>query len=436
MWPINATKPIAMLKRFGSSPLVRNVLAVASGTVAAQVIVFAFSPLITRIYSPEVFGLQGVFLSLISVFSPVIALRYPMAIIIAETETGAIRLALLSLLIALSTASLLWLILFAGGQTLLQLLGAEGLGSLILFLPLALICIAMQDVADYYAARLGAFRVVGLVEIAQAFMVNFARVTVGLVAPVAATLISITAIGPALKAVLIRVATQEQRCPLPSPSRVETRELLKKHRDFPLYRMPTDVLNALSQSVPVLLLASLFSPAAAGLYALTRSVLNLPSNIIGVAIGNVLYVRFAELSRQGQPLMPLLLRCTGGLLALAPIIIGLAWFAPSVFALAFGEEWREAGYYAQWMALWTGLSLSNIPAIRLAPVIGGQQLLLIANIAILAARTAGMYGTAWSTGDARLAVAIFSIISLISNTLLTLFLILQCSRYEKHLIRY
>jgi len=66
-----------MLKFLPISLLLRNVFAVASGTAAAQVVVFAFSPLITRIYSPEVFGLQGVFLSLIGILSPVIALRYP-----------------------------------------------------------------------------------------------------------------------------------------------------------------------------------------------------------------------------------------------------------------------------------------------------------------------------------------------------------------------
>ena len=418
-----------------SSSLIGNVLAVGSGTAAAQIVVFAFSPLITRIYSPEIFGLQGVFLSLIGILSPVIALRYPMAIITAETDAEALRLVRLSLLIAIGVAGLLWLILLGSGQTVLHVLGAEGLGALILFLPLALLGVALQDVTDFHAARLGLFRLVGIIAVLQAFATNLARVLGGLAAPVAATLVTVTALAPAIKAVMLRMGARELRRPAPELSRVEAAAMLNRHRDFPVYRMPTDVLNALSQSVPILFLSALFSPASAGLYALTRSVLNLPSNIIGAAVGNVLYARFAELYRQGQPLSPLLLRSTGALLAFAPVIIGLAWFAPSVFAFVFGEEWREAGHYAQWMAWWLGVALANVPVVRLAPVINAQNVLLFANILILAVRAAAMFGVAWMDGSAGLAVAVFSVVSMIANSVLIVVLLQRCLTCDRNVAR-
>jgi len=40
-----------------NSALVRNVALVGSGTAGAQAITMAFSPVITRIYGPEAFGL-------------------------------------------------------------------------------------------------------------------------------------------------------------------------------------------------------------------------------------------------------------------------------------------------------------------------------------------------------------------------------------------
>lgn len=402
---------------------IRNVLAVATGTIGGQVIVFAFSPLITRIYSPGIFGLQGVFLSLISILSPLIALRYPMAIVIVKDEDDARRIARLSLLIAFGLSCLSGLILLVARQHVLVLLGAEALGALIWFLPLALFCVALQDVADYRAARLGAFRLVGIVTMAQAFITSLARVLGGLISPVAAILVGVTSVAPAVQSTLLRLGTRKRYGPSPAMSRPQALALLDAHRDFPLYRTPTDVLNAASQSVPVILLAALFSPAAAGLYALTRSVLNLPSNVIGTAAGNVLYVRFAELAREGRPLTPLLLRSTGALLALAPLIVGPAWFAPQVFAFVFGEEWREAGHYAQWMALWIAMMVSNVPVTRVVPVIGRQGLSLLFNVVLLAGRCLSVLGIYWASGSALMAVAWFSassaVLIILANAMFT-----------------
>lgn len=396
-------------------PLVRNAFAVMSGTAAGQVVVVLFSPLITRIYTPEVFGLQGMFLSLVTILSPAIALRYPMAIVVARNDTDAQRLAFLSLLIAFALSVLLSFLLLVAQGPMLLVLGAEPLGSLIWFLPLALFCVALRDVADYRAARIGSFRLIGVVTFLQALLANLARVLGGLIAPVAAVLIAISSIAPSVQAGLLAFGNRHQRQRLMPLRRPRALALLRRHRDFPFYRVPTDVLNSASQSVPVILLAALFSPAAAGLYTLTRSVLNLPLNVIGVAIGNVLYARFAELEHARQPLMPLLIRATLALAALAPLIVGAAWFAPQVFALVFGEEWREAGHYARWMSLWLGVSIANVPAVRLAPVIRRQALMLVANVIFLIVRILAIVAAFWIGGDAAAAVAAFSVVSLIFN---------------------
>lgn len=393
------------------SPLLRNVLAVASGTAMSQVVVFLFSPLITRIYSPEVFGLQGIFLSLVSILSPIIALRYPMAIITAETDEEMLKLARLSILVAAILACSFWILLVAGGQPLFSLLGAEGLGSLIFFLPLALFCVALQDVTNYRAARLGLFRLVGVVSVIQAFITNLARVLGGLASPVAAILVTITSLAPSIDAAIMRLGSKQLRRRATGLTLTEAGILLKQHRVFPIYRMPTDVLNAASQAVPVILLAALFSPAAAGLYVLTRSVLNLPINIIGSAVGNVLYARFAEMSREGASLLPLLLRSTGALLAFAPIIIGLSWFAPPVFAYVFGEEWRESGNYAQWMALWIALMLSNVPSTRTLPVIRRQGFALFFNFALFVVRVGAVIVAWYVSSSALTAIAWYSLLS-------------------------
>lgn len=423
------------MARLLRSGLIRNILAVVSGTAAAQVIGLAFSPLITRIYSPEVFGLQGVFLSFISILGPVIALRYPMAIITAETEAEALHMGRMSLQVALIMASLLFLILLAGGELVLKLVGAEGLGALVLFLPLALIFVALQEVHDYRAARLGFFRLVGIVEVVQAFMTNLARVLGGFISPIAAILVSVTTLTPAVKAVMLIAGTRGMRSTAPGCKLVERKTLLKKHREFPLYRVPTDVLSALSQSVPVMMLAALFSPAAAGLYFLARTVINLPLNVLGSALGNVMYARFAELGREGKPLFPLAAKATlfqlivpGGGIAIA------ALFFPILFAFAFGEEWRVSGSYAQWMCLWIICMLTNVPTVRALPVIRRLKWHLLFNSLIFVTGAIGLY-TGYRIGSNPIsAVAWYSVtIAIVYAAQITTYLVLIL-KYDREMV--
>lgn len=421
----------SLIERMKSSSLIRNLAAVTSSAALAQAIVFAFSPLITRIYGPEAFGAQGVFLSLISILTPAIALRYPMAIVTAQRDTEAQYLARISLQIAAALAVFLFLILLLFHGPISGLLGADILGYLILFLPVALFCVALQDVTTYQAARLNQFGLVAKVTIIQAFVINAARVLGGLLAPIAATLIAITAVVPSLQALQLWRRTKD-KLPRASRSRArQTRAILRKHREFPLYRVPTDVLNAASQSAPVILLASLFSPAAAGLYALTRSVFNLPLNIISTAMSNVLYARFAELARERRPITPLLIKMTFFLLLPAPIIVGVSYFAPTIFAFMFGEEWREAGHYAQWMSIWIVFGIANLPAIRIAPIIQRQQQLFVANILMLVVRVLAILAGYYYYRDARTAVILFSLVSAASNVAIILDFILPTRKFDR-----
>ena len=388
----------------------RSVFAVASGTALAQVVVVAFSPLITRIYSPEVFGLQGVFLSLISILGPLIALRYPMAIIIADSDDEALKIGRLALYVAITVACIMWGVLLVGGQTVTTLIGAEGLGALVFLLPLALLSVAVQNISDYRAARLGVFRLVGIVSVLQALVTNLARVLGGLWSPVAAILIAVTTLAPAVKSAMFMVGSKEMRARAPALKRSDAIALLKKHRDFPIFRAPTDLIHALSQSAPIILLSALYSPTAAGFYLLAHTVIKLPLNILGSALGNVVYARIAELSREKRALFPFVVRVTAFQLAIPGGSLAVsAFFFPPIFQFVFGENWMDSGTYAQWMVLWIIGMLTNIPGVKALPVIGAQSWHLFFNSFIAVAGIGALVLASQLSGSVYDAIVYFSI---------------------------
>lgn len=414
------------LRRLRESPLFKRVFQVIGGNSAAQLIVIASAPLITRIYSPEVFGIQGVFLSVVALLAPVVALRYPMAIVLARGNREIRQAEQASLFVALIVCLVVLVSLLVAREPISVALGLDGLGLLVLLVPLMLFFTATQEIVEYRAARFNRFREISVVTALHALFINGSRIVAGLFYPVASTLVSISTAGPAVLTWLLGTSIKERgrsrrRRPLAFRNFRSLRTFLKAKREFPFFRSPADLLTAASEALPVIVLTALSGPAVAGFYTLARSVLNLPTNVIGNAIGNVYYAHFAEKAREDKPLFASALTSTL-ILLLGPglvIVVGCL-FAPALFSFVFGGEWREAGVYAQWMAVWVAIGLAAVPSVRLAPVIAKQGVLLVFRIVSLALQVGAMFFAHHATGDPLTVVIAFSLVSAASHAGLTL----------------
>ena len=106
---------LQILNRAWHSRFARNVVVVASGTAGAQAITMVFAPLITRIYSPDAFGLLGTFSAIAVVAASVAALAYPIAIILPRDDHDALGLAKLSAILSCGIALLAAALLAVGG---------------------------------------------------------------------------------------------------------------------------------------------------------------------------------------------------------------------------------------------------------------------------------------------------------------------------------
>lgn len=58
----------------------KNIFTLLSGTIIAQAIPIAISPILTRIYTPDDFGVFALFLAISSVFGSISTAKYELAI--------------------------------------------------------------------------------------------------------------------------------------------------------------------------------------------------------------------------------------------------------------------------------------------------------------------------------------------------------------------
>lgn len=410
------------LRRLTKSKFARNVAIVATGTAGAQAITLAFAPIVTRLYGPEAFGLLGTFMALVSVLTPIAALSYPIAIVLPKGDSDAKGIARLSAYLAFGIAVCTALILLVVGDWLVELLSVQAISSFILLIPVAMLFSAWLQIAKQWLIRKKQFKITAKVAIAQAFIFSSAKAGIGWFNPVAAVLIVLATLDSALHTAMLALGTK--RAALQEPQQdahpqTRLRELARRYYDFPLYRTPQIFINAVSQSLPVLMLASFFGPAQAGFYAIGRAVLGVPSTLIGQSVGDVFYPRIAEAAHNGENLTRLILKATLALAVagFAPFAIVVA-FGPWLFGYVFGAEWVTAGEYARWLALWMFFMFLNNPSVNALPILSAQGFHLIFTIFTIATRVIMLAAGYYVFDSDLVAVALFGASGAIINILL------------------
>lgn len=425
---------INQIRKTSRSKFVRNVTIVATGTASAQLITIVFSPIITRIYGPEAFGLLGTFMALVNVLIPIAALAYPIAIVLPKEDIDAKGIALLSAYLALGIAGCITLVLLLTGDWFVELLNVQAISEFILLIPMMVLFSAWLQINQQWLIRKKQFKITSMVAVAQAFIFNSAKVGIGWFKPLAAVLIVLTTAGVALHAIMLSFgAKQADTTDSQKDAKPKTplKELAKRHNDFPLYRAPQVFINAISQSLPILMLASFFGPSAAGFYTLGKSVMGMPSELIGKSVGDVFYPRVTEAAQNGENLTRLVFKATSFLAIVGFLPFGfVVVFGPWLFSFVFGSEWGMAGEYARWLALWMFFMFLNRPSVQTLPILSAQRFHLVFTFFTIAARLSVLVIGYHIFNSDLIAIALFGISGAIINILLVVIILSKCKAFD------
>lgn len=429
----------AKLLHLSKSKFTRNVAVVAGGTAGAQAVAMAFTPVITRLYGPEALGFLGTFTAIVSVVAPCAALTYPIAIGLPKDDGDAKGIARLSFCISVVLSILVALVVLVGKDWFVDAFNLQSIAAFIMLIPLAMFFSAWLEIAQQWLIRKKQFSTTARVAVMQSLFVNFAKISIGWFNPAAIVLIVLAVIGNALNSIMLFLSIKKRDVPVnhtdTKHSATPLFELAKKYYDFPLYRAPQVFINSASQSLPVLLLASLFGPAAAGFYTLARLAMAVPSMLVGKSVGDVFYPRINEAVHNGEDITRLIIRATVMLAAvsLLPFVLVVA-FGPWLFSVVFGAEWAAAGVYARWLAFFFYFNLINRPSVASVPVLGIQKGLLMYEIMSSASKALGLVIGFYVYSSDIVAIMLFSVIGALVYAAMIAWIILTSSRnniYEK-----
>lgn len=327
----------------------KNVFTLITGTVFAQAIPIAITPILTRIYSPADFGVFAFFAAICAILTVVVTGRYELAIIVPEDDSEALSLVYLSIGLSFVISCFLFILILIFGENIAALLKHPELRNLLYLVPCSTFLLGTVQSFNYWYNRKANYRIMASSRVLQSSIVSSTQLTSGFFRLSQIGLIFGQIVGQLISfiylSIIFRLSTKSYKGSILNKNILT---VARKYKRFPQFLILAHVFNTSSSQTPAVLLNTLFSSAASGYFMLTERVLQVPISLVSSAIGDVFrqeasyqYARTKECKKVYITTLKKLL-----LLSFMPFLL-LFIFAEDVFIFAFGVEWAIAGEYAK-----------------------------------------------------------------------------------------
>lgn len=359
-----------MFKRLKpKSEFFKNVLTLMTGTTIAQLIPIFASPILTRLYSPDDFGILALYLSVLLIISIFATGRYELALPLATEDTDANNL-LASISLISVFISLLMIIILIMFSTLLLNYISNNFLNLLYIMPLNIIFMSIFNGVQYWLNQKENFKQIAYNKIILNLLIASSQISIGfllfsinglvvgyIVGYVFVFLYILYTLKNIIKDILKTISLK-----------IIVFNLIK-YKDFPLVNTFHSLSDKIQSDGVIFLITYKFGFAVLGLYSMAVRSITMPAGLIGNAVGQVVFSKFSKIYNDTQNIELEVKSIIKKLFLFStPLFIILFFVLPSLFSVIFGKEWQEAGVYAQILLPYIYLNfivspVSNIPLI-------------------------------------------------------------------------
>jgi len=406
---------ISKIREFLRKDFVKNVSIVMGGRAFARALPILVSPVLTRLYTPEEFGMVALFMSVLNIGMMLSTGKYERAIMLPKRREHAASIVNLSLVICLTVSLLFVVILAFLNEPVAKLLGNEKIAFWLYFIPLAVLLRGSFLIFTEWSNRNKKFKNVSKSFIVQSTVSSSSRLGMGFAGMGGSGLILGNLFGFGSASILLSYFTYKKDKSLFRSSFTKKRMFLlaRRYKKFPKFTLPSIIMNRFSLEIPVFLISNIYNSTILGFYSLANRMLLTPMDVLGRSVSEVYYQKAStvlnspnELKRITYDLYKKLL-----LLGIIPFSI-IGAFGDLIFEFVFGNEWYEAGQYAQVLSIWVLFNFISSPLSRIFSLLEIQEKGLIVNLILLIFRVAPFLIGALIWADQPLSViAAFSFIS-------------------------
>lgn len=335
----------------------KHVATLMAGTVTGQVIVFAFTPILSRLFTPDDFTTLEQFTMIMSIAVVVITGKYEFAIMHPKEERDARQLVNLSALLALF-GSLLFVVLgWMFSEEIGHFYQNPTLGKYFWMIGPALLGFAIFNITNYWFSRKKQYKMAALSKVYNSSAGEPFKWIAGIQQWGTAGLLGGTVIGFLFGGIYCAVQyIKDQGKEWMTIEWSRMKEQARIHRDLPLFSIWGSILNRTAQWAHVGIFTHFYGLAAIGLMALCRRVMFAPLNIISASYSQVFFQRISEMENPHE-LYKLYYKALLQFLFFAGIMVMVVWLLPyHTMGFIFGESWTQSIEYLRLLSFWYALN--------------------------------------------------------------------------------
>lgn len=362
----------------GGSEFKKNLITLMSGVAIAQAIPVLCSPILSRLFTPDDFGLYANFMAFVAFPVVFISGRYEYAILLPKRDEEAINVLSLSCILAIFFTLIFCFVSLGFGNSIAGLLNANQLGSYMWLIPICALFAVIYSIFNEWCIRKKWFVTLGKNKISNtsgiagtSILFGLAKLQPGLIlGEILGRIFSVTT-------AITRVLRKDKHL-FAYVTLNKMKYFARRYFNIPKFTIPGQFLNTFGGQLPVLVLSSQFGLYEAGLFMMSDKVLGTPITFLGNSFSDVFKQRAVQDYQTFGNCINIFKKTTFSVIkiALIPFIV-LFITAPYFFEFVFGSEWYVAGIYTRYLCVMYMIIFINTPTCWMTVIAEKQHLMLI-----------------------------------------------------------
>ncbi|MEL4378923.1 lipopolysaccharide biosynthesis protein [Shewanella algae] len=352
------------------SDFLKKLALLSSSAILSQLIILAFTPLVTRLYSPNDFNSLAIYAPIVLIISSISAGRYD--ICIAKIKYNKDALGVLFVCYFFILFSFLITFAFVIAFYFNPFFFGDFDRSLYL-MPVGILFAGFYLANNSFLVRLGFFNVISKVRICQAVACVFIQVLLGFYS-FGTTGLILGLIANSLCGSVLTLHAIFKCSKLRIISKVKLLALAKRNIIYPKASILESLSSSIGAQIPILIIA-FHGDKRVGLLLFASRFMAAPVGFVANSISSIFISKANSLNKTQLSAYVKKIQFYLGLVLFPPFLL-LIYFSPGNWELIFGDEWVGVGYIIAILAPMLYFQMISVPVSMISHFVNSQKQLM------------------------------------------------------------